>query len=46
MNGKILVINMIWFKGKDDLGQLFSDITNIEIPLPSVSFLSIFGPQK
>ncbi|MCW8850944.1 MAG: cell surface protein SprA, partial [Melioribacteraceae bacterium] len=31
---------------KDDLGQLFSDITNIEIPLPSVSFLSIFGPPK
>jgi len=33
-------------EGKDDLGQLFSDITNIEIPLPSVSFLSIFGPPK
>jgi cell surface protein SprA len=33
-------------QGKDDLGQLFSDITNIEIPLPSVSFLSIFGPPK
>ncbi len=31
---------------KDDLGQLLSDITNIEIPLPSVSFLSIFGPPK
>ncbi|MCB9260432.1 MAG: cell surface protein SprA [Ignavibacteriales bacterium] len=33
-------------EGKDDLGQLFSDITSIEIPLPSVSFLSIFGPPK
>ena len=33
-------------ESKDDLGQLFSDITNIEIPLPSVSFLSIFGPPK
>ncbi len=31
---------------KDDLGQLFSNITNIEIPLPSVGFLSIFGPPK
>jgi len=33
-------------EGKDDLGQLFSDITNIEIPLPSVGILSIFGPPK
>ncbi len=33
-------------EGKDDLGQLFSDITNIEIPLPSVPLLSIFGPPK
>ncbi len=33
-------------EGKDDLGQLMSDITNIEIPLPSSSFLSIFGPPK
>ena len=33
-------------EGKDDLGKLFSDITNIEIPLPSVSFLSIFGPPQ
>lgn len=33
-------------ESEDDLGQLFSDITNIEIPLPSVSFLSIFGPPK
>ncbi len=31
---------------KKDLSQLLTDITNIEIPLPSVSFLSIFGPQK
>ncbi len=30
----------------DDLGSLLSDITNIEIPLPSASFLSIFGPPK
>lgn len=29
-----------------DLSALISDITNIEIPLPSVSFLSIFGPPK
>ena len=33
-------------KGEDDLGSLLSDITNIEIPLPSASFLSIFGPPK
>lgn len=33
-------------ESKDDLGQLFSDLTNIEIPLPSVGFLSIFGPPK
>ncbi|MCK5458190.1 MAG: cell surface protein SprA, partial [Melioribacteraceae bacterium] len=31
---------------QDDLGSLLTDITNIEIPLPSVSFLSIFGPPK
>ncbi|MBK8945913.1 MAG: cell surface protein SprA [Ignavibacteriae bacterium] len=30
----------------DDLGQLIKDITNIEIPLPSVGILSIFGPPK
>lgn len=29
----------------DDLSQLLTDITNIEIPLPSTSFLSIFGPS-
>ncbi len=33
-------------KGKTELGQLLSDITNIDIPLPSVSFLSIFGPPR
>lgn len=32
--------------GKRGLGDFFSDITNIEIPLPSTSFLSIFGPPK
>lgn len=32
--------------GKKDLGKLLTDITNIEIPLPSASFLSIFGPPK
>lgn len=32
--------------GKTDLGDLLSDITNIEIPLPNTSFLSIFGPPK
>ncbi len=31
---------------KKDLSQLITDITNIEIPLPSASFLSIFGPPK
>lgn len=31
---------------KKDLSQLLTDITNIEIPLPSASFLSIFGPPK
>ncbi len=31
---------------KDDFGQLLNDITNIKIPLPSVSFLSIFGPPS
>ncbi|MBU1678173.1 MAG: hypothetical protein KKD86_04870 [Bacteroidetes bacterium] len=30
---------------KDDLSSLLKDITNIEIPLPSTSFLSIFGPN-
>ncbi len=33
-------------EGKKDLSQLITDITNIDIPLPSVSFLSIFGPPK
>ena len=33
-------------EAKKDLGQLLTDITNIDIPLPSVSFLSIFGPPK
>ncbi len=33
-------------EGKNDLGQLLTNITNIEIPLPSTSFLSIFGPPK
>ncbi|MCP5062309.1 MAG: cell surface protein SprA, partial [Ignavibacteriae bacterium] len=33
-------------EGKDDLGQLMSDITNISIPLPNISILSIFGPPK
>jgi len=32
--------------GKTELGDILSDITNIEIPLPSTSFLSIFGPPK
>lgn len=31
---------------KKDFGQLITDITNIDIPLPSTSFLSIFGPPK
>ncbi|MDQ7815693.1 MAG: cell surface protein SprA [Melioribacteraceae bacterium] len=31
---------------KRDLSQLITDITNIEIPLPSTSFLSIFGPPR
>jgi len=31
---------------KDDLGELLNNITNIKIPLPSVSFLSIFGPPS
>ncbi len=30
-------------ENKNDLGQLITDITNIDIPLPSLSFLSIFG---
>ncbi len=29
-----------------DLGELISDITNIDIPLPPTSFLSIFGPPR
>ncbi|AFN75639.1 gliding motility-related protein [Melioribacter roseus P3M-2] len=29
-----------------DLSQLITDITNIEIPLPSKSLFSIFGPPK
>ncbi|MFC2133143.1 cell surface protein SprA [Bacteroidota bacterium] len=29
-----------------EFGQLLSDITNIEIPLPSSSIFSIFGPPK
>jgi len=29
-----------------ELGQLITDITNFEIPLPSVGVLSIFGPPK
>jgi len=33
-------------KSTKDLSQLLTDITNIEIPLPSTSFLSIFGPPK
>ncbi len=31
---------------KDDLSKLITDITNIDIPLPSAGFLSIFGPPK
>ncbi|MEG8989581.1 cell surface protein SprA [Ignavibacteria bacterium 4148-Me] len=31
---------------KKDLSQLITDITNIEIPLPSKSLFSIFGPPK
>lgn len=31
---------------KKDLTQLITDITNIEIPLPSTSLFSIFGPPK
>ncbi len=33
-------------KNKNDLANLLSGITKIEIPLPSTSFLSIFGPPK
>lgn len=29
-----------------DLSELLTDITNIQIPLPSSSFLSIFGPPE
>lgn len=29
-----------------DIEKLISDITNIDIPLPSAGFLSIFGPPK
>ncbi|MCE1188148.1 MAG: cell surface protein SprA [Ignavibacteria bacterium] len=32
--------------GKRDLGNLIKDITDIEIPLPSVGVLSIFGTPK
>jgi len=32
--------------GRKDLSQLLTDITNIQIPLPSTSFLSIFGPPE
>lgn len=31
---------------KKDLNQLITDITNIDIPLPSTPLLSIFGPPK
>ncbi len=31
---------------KKDLSQLITDITNIDIPLPSTSLFSIFGPPK
>lgn len=31
---------------KKDLNQVISDITNIDIPLPSTPLLSIFGPPK
>ena len=31
---------------KKELGQLIKDITNLEIPLPSVGVLSIFGEPK
>ncbi|MHB9039467.1 MAG: T9SS outer membrane translocon Sov/SprA [Melioribacteraceae bacterium] len=31
---------------KKDLTQLITDITNIDIPLPSTPLLSIFGPPK
>ncbi len=30
----------------NDLGKILSEITNIDIPLPNTSFLSIFGPPK
>ncbi|KAB2846204.1 MAG: cell surface protein SprA, partial [Melioribacteraceae bacterium] len=33
-------------QGQDDLGKLITDITNIEIPLPSSSIFSIFGPNR
>lgn len=33
-------------ESKKDLSQLITDITNIEIPLPSKSIFSIFGPPK
>lgn len=32
--------------GKYELEELISDITNIAIPLPTTSFLSIFGPPE
>ncbi len=31
---------------KQELSQFITNITNIDIPLPSTSFLSIFGPPK
>jgi len=31
---------------KKDLSQLITDFTNIDIPLPSAGFLSIFGPPN
>ncbi|MFC2083422.1 cell surface protein SprA [Bacteroidota bacterium] len=33
-------------KDTEDFSQFLTDITNIEIPLPSTSFLSIFGPPR
>ncbi|MBU2493614.1 MAG: cell surface protein SprA [Bacteroidetes bacterium] len=33
-------------EGQDDFGKLITDITNIEIPLPSSSIFSIFGPNR
>lgn len=33
-------------ESKDDLSSLITDFTNIDIPLPSAGFLSIFGPPN